>query len=572
MALLALTSVVLAVLWLRSPVLSPNVPFRKLALPTREPPFNAVISPNGRHIAYVTSSGVLKVQDLDRDEAREIAGPGIQVGFVKPPSWSPDSKFIAFPFENELRKVAVLGGHETKVCDVPGQYRLSSWSLDGSSILFGARYALYEVSAQGGQPQVLVEPWDEQLPYVSRPQELPSHGNRKLLYQAFSSGTNDARFVVQDLTTGHRVILGKGFGVRYSPSGHIIYQRFDPPGIMALPFSAETLSATGEPFQIGVGESPFSFSRDGTFVYTGLTAGVHRLLMVDRGGNPLRTIGAPRVNFETPTFSPDGGRVAFSEWVEAGNPDVWVYEVDGPGQTRVTVHEGRDLSPVWSSDGKRLVFTSSRQGDRNLFVKRADGGGEATALVTTPALREYASDWSQDGKLLFQRLTGSETGSDLWYLKRKGAGNGHEEIPFLENSADEWTPQLSPDGKRVAYVSDQSGQYEVWICSFPSGDEQRRVSLNGGVQPRWRGDGKELFYVQGQTLMARPISTSPSLTIGVPKALFVIEELNPVRTKFSYDVLPDGEHFVLAEQIEEESTTVRVVQNWYEEFSDRKQD
>ena len=190
--------------------------------------------------------------------------------------------------------------------------------------------------------------------------------------------------------------------------------------------------------------------------------------------------------------------------------------------------------------------------------------------MTTPDSVEFASDWSRDGKLLFHRMAGSGTGSDLWYLERKDDGNGYEEIPFLEGSANKQTPQLSPDGRHVAYVSDQSGQYEVWICSFPSGEGQRRVSFNGGVQPRWRGDGKELFYVQGQTLMAQSVSTSPSLTIDVPKGLFVIGASSPSQTNFSYDVSADGERFVLAEQVEEESTTVRVVQNWYEEFRDRE--
>ena len=550
---------------------------RKLALAVNEPVSAAVISPNGLHIAYVTTSGVLKVQDLDQTEPREIGGPGVERAFTAAPFWSPDSEFLVFRLGDALRKVAAAGGPITTVCDLPGLLYLGGgWSPDGDSIVLGAGHSIYEVSALGGEPKILVEPWDPARPFLGGPEFLPSKGSRLLLYCAFSSGPNDALMIVQDLTTGHREALGEGFASAYSPPGYILYRRFDPPGILALPFSLESGRATGKPSLLATGDPPLSVSTNGTLVYVEKTAGLQQLVWHNRKGIPLGTIGKPREDFRSLTLSPDDRRVAFTEWLHAGNPDVWVYDLDRPSPTRITDDDGRDLFPVWSPDSKRLAFTSSLSGGRNLYVKQADGSGDPTPLLLTQKVREYATDWSPDGKmLLFHRRSSEKMGTDLWYLKLADDGN-HEEVPVLRTPANERMPQLSLGGRLLSYVSDKSGQDEVYVCSFPNCESPQKVSVDGGTRPRWRADGRELFYVQQQSMMAAVISVSPTLTTGYPTKLFESETLasrieDPAYDVFTYDVTRDGQRFVLVEQIEERSNTIRVVEDWFAEIESQKQ-
>lgn len=234
----------------------------------------------------------------------------------------------------------------------------------------------------------------------------------------------------------------------------------------------------------------------------------------------------------------------------------------------MTAHKGRDLWPTWSPDGTRLAFASSRRGNRNLFVKQADGSGKATELLISPNSRQYPNDWSRDeNTLLFMQLAPDDA-SDLFYLRRRDDRSGYEEIPFRSSDAHEGPAQLSPDGRFLAYVSDESGQPEVYLCAFPEGEGKQRASVSGGGQPRWRADGKELFYVEGHSLMSVAVSAYPSFTVGPPVRLFESEGLESPVT-FSYDVSPDGERFVLPEMVEESDTIVRVTQNWYAEFKGR---
>ncbi len=208
----AATTVSLAALWFLGPRPGGNVSPTRLALPVNEPVAQAVISPDGRSMAYLTTNGVLKVRDLDKDGAREIAGPGISTPFTARVYWSPDSKSITFQQRDELKTVPAAGGRVATICKLPGQYLEGSWSPGGDSIIFGARPAIYEVSAQGGEPRILVEPWDEKRPYLSFPRTLPSRSGRKLLYTAFSAGPNDAQVIAHDLVSGRREVVTDGDG------------------------------------------------------------------------------------------------------------------------------------------------------------------------------------------------------------------------------------------------------------------------------------------------------------------------------------------------------------------------
>jgi Tol biopolymer transport system component len=332
------------------------------------------------------------------------------------------------------------------------------------------------------------------------------------------------------------------------------------------------MNATGTPFAISeTGRNP-SLSLDGTLVYLegASTARLARLVWRDRDGNHLGTIGQSQTSMSYPTLSPDGLKVAVS-----GEGDIWIHEVDRSVKTNFTTDEAREIWPTWSPSGDRIAFSSRRKGGRTIYTKRADGSGEPTEMVRNPEYWQYFNDWSPDERfVLFVPLSVNRGALDLWYLERKEDGQ-YEEVPFLQTTSEENAAKFSPDGRFVAYRSDRTEQREVFVCTFPECWNQQRVSINGGSQPRWRKDGKELFYVEGNTLMAVAVSTDPTPTLGLPQKLFSSDSLVRRRGReLNYDVTPDGERFVIAEPVaegaENSKPVVRVIQNWYEEFRDRE--
>ena len=237
-----------------------------------------------------------------------------------------------------------------------------------------------------------------------------------------------------------------------------------------------------------------------------------------------------------------------------------------------------DILPTWSPKGDRLAYSSNRTGDRDLFIIPADGSQEPTQVLTAPEFRQYITDWSPDEKiLLFHRQSVGGQDIDLWYLEKSDDGSSYEEVLFLQSRFNERTAKFSPDGRYVAYSADESGEFEIYIRRFPDAGGLRRVSVNGGSQPRWRADGEELFYVEGDTLIAVPVSTSPELKVGRPEALFSSPGLMlRLDNVLGYDVTSDGQRFVVWEPLEAaegaEQTaqqSIRVVQNWFAEFKDR---
>ena len=280
-------------------------------------------------------------------------------------------------------------------------------------------------------------------------------------------------------------------------------------------------------------------------------------------------IGQPHENVFDPALSPDGLLVA-AVGLENGNFDIWIHDANRPIATRLTFDGALEHRPVWSPAGDQVAFSSNRQGNADIFVRRADGSGEAKALVATRG-HELVSDWSSDGRYILYHRNDPKTGDDLWYLQRKDDNSGFEAVPFLQTPFRELAANLSPDGHFVAYVSDESGRYEVYVQRFPGGGGKRLVSSNGGGQPRWRRDGKELFYVADRTLLAVDVTTMPNFSMGSPRELFESEGLNSPTVQY-YDVSADGQRFVLRELMEvDDPTVIRVVQNWFAEFRDREQ-
>ena len=542
-------------------------------------PGRAVISPNGKHIAYLAGSNQpsIWIRDLQREEPRELAG----TEGAERPFWSPDSQFIGFAAGGALRKIELDGGTSITLCRLPASPpRGGTWSPDGEVVVFGAGgpSSLYQVSARGGETGLLFEGTARGL---TNPHFLPLEGKaRRILFEAGLGGPN-RELAIGDLETGEWSVLGRGAYPVYSTSGHVLYQtnRYES-GLWAMPFPVETLRPAGEAFPIAGGLGEPTLSADGSLVATDSFSRKQQLGWRDRDGNELELVGQPQVGIQQPWLSPDQQRVIVMGR-EGGAADVWVHELARPVKTRLTFELVN--SARWTPSGEGIVFSARRErahsnvsevANFDIFQLSADGAGEAELLVSLDGA-EHPSSWTPDGKYLVYQRSASQTGRGpgIWYLERKAQGDGFDTHPFLETRFFEGSARLSPDGLFVAYISNESGQNDVYVRTFPDGAGKLQISSNGGIQARWAKDGKELFYVEGDTLMSVSVSTQNGLEAGSPKPLFRHAGFG-VQAATSFDVSADGQRFLVIESVgeaSEEPQAIHVIENWYEEFRGREQ-
>jgi len=537
----------------------------------------ANISPDGRYIVFAAQSDgpySLWLRALGSETARRLAGTeGLRLtrdgdGMVG--AWSPDGQAIVFGAADQLKRVSIDGGEPARLCELPvtGQYAFlgASWSPDGERIVFSSGRDLWEVPARGGEPRILLE--ESGLAFLV-PRFLPEDGgSRCLVYTVWDGGYE---LEVMDLNTGDRTRLGPGWGAAYAPSGHLLYSQTLQGGLTATPFSLETLTAVGEAFPVDETGIIPSLSRDGVLVYT--DTGVPRIVsgqMVvrNRSGEVLRAVGGQITGGDAPAVSPDGRRVAIN-----AQDDIWVYDLDRDLGTRLTSSEGAERHPAWLASGRELSYTLDPTG---LAAQVADGSVEAKVLLETPA-RLFFFDWSFDDRFLAY-VAGDPAGGEggIWYRERAADGSLSEPVSFLRTPSTERMPRFSPNGRYLAYRSDESGRPEVYVRPFPQGAGKWQVSTNGGSQPRWAADGTELFYVVGSTLMAVSVSAEDSFTLERPQRLFESTDLLSPQFSTRYDVFRDGQRFLTiapAADVAGDAApkSVRIVENWYEEFRDREQ-
>jgi Tol biopolymer transport system component len=550
---------------------------------------NLAISPDGRHIALATvgrgSIRQLWVQDLDQSQPRLIT----EADGLAAPFWSPGSDSIAFAARSgdalELRRVSVQGGPSSRVCELPGIFFGGAWSPDGEIIVFSAASStgpptLYQVPAGGGGAKLLFAqetPSDsEERPEVLNwPHFLPAEAGSRVLVYADRSSTAEHTLIAHDLTTGRREMLGPGAFPVYALSGHLVFQAsLNNYDLLAAPFSLKSLQFTGERFPIRENAGYPSVACDGTLVYLESSgARMKQMVWRDRRGTKIGTIGQPQLNLEMPELSPDGRRVLVRS-TETGNYDIWVHDVARGVKQRLTFDPAMEVRPIWLPKGDRISFSSDRRGEGgpDIYVQSADGTGDAELLVGSPAA-EFAYDWSADETYVV--FTQGRPEYDLYYLKRKDDGSGYDSNPFVVSPFDTRSPKLSPDGKYLAYESNESGTYEVYVQPFPQGGGKPRVSVNGGRQPRWRGDGKELFYVEGNAIVAVPVTTAGGFTAGEPQRLFEAAPGAFVGPGDRYTVTPDGQKFILVEDADGDDAAIpaiQVTQNWFAEFKGRQRE
>ena len=541
-----------------------------------------VLSPDGKHLAYVVGQGdstELYLRSLDQLEGTQLAA-GSGGGGTAPyhPFFSPDSQWLGFVTPGELKKLPVTGGTPITLCEV-GRSRGSSWGDDGTIVYApNPNTGLFRVSATGGDPAPLTT-LDEAKEESSHrwPQVLP--GSKAALFTsvvAQAESFDDASIELVYLDSGERKVLHSGghFG-RYVPSGHLVYANSGT--LFAIPFDLDKLEVTGSPSPLvqGVainseGGAQFSVSDLGTLAFIGGEFSVpeYPILSVSHQG-ATTTLWQQPGTYTSPAVSPDGTSLALSI-LRDDNWDVWVYDLERGVPTRLTFHEGYDGDQVWSPDGEYLVFNSDRGGRAGIFRKRADGSGEAEFIAELEEGSLFPSSWSSDGKFLIGEA--STSGNDIWALSLE---EGAELEMFLATEFGEISPAFSPDGRWIAYTSDESGTDEVYVRPFPAAGGKWQVSDEGGGNPLWSPDGRELYYRTNTGMMVVSVETEGgTFRAGKPSQLFEgrfrggVTGMAVSGFRFQdYDVLPSGEGFVMFPQSTEEGKGAHLVMvfNWLEE-------
>ncbi len=538
------------------------------------------LSPDGTHLAYVASrsGGVqqLFLRAMDSLEARPI--PGTE-GAVNP-FFSPDGQWLGFFAGGKLKKVSLSGGAAQTLGDAATP-RGASWGSQGM-IAFAPTTAgaLRQVSDAGGATQPLTRPEKGEVSHFW-PEFLS--GGKAVVFAAGSSSANwtNAQVAVQSVGTGERRdLIQGGTQPRYAPSGHLVYAQGG--SLMAVPFDLERLAVTSTavPVVESVLQSPssgaaqYSFSATGSLVYVsgGVQSAQRKLVWVSRSGSE-QPLAAPARAYRGPRLSPDGRRVAVA--IEEQETQVWVYDLTRETPTRLTFEGNANFTSLWTPDGKRIAFQSNKEGSANLFWQLADGSGGLERLTTSDYIHAPMS-WSPDGQLLAFIEIAPTTGYDIWVLRlgdpSTPLGAGRKAQVFLRTPFNESAPRFSPDGRWLAYISDESGRYEVYVQPYPGPAGKWLVSTEGGTEPVWNPNGRELFFRSGDKMMAVEITTQPAFSAGKPKVLFEGKYLPTPATFPNYDATADGIRFLMVKASEQEAaapTQINVVLNWFEELKRR---
>jgi eukaryotic-like serine/threonine-protein kinase len=524
---------------------------------------DVAISPDGTRLAYVGRRGSTQllytraVSDLD-----VIPIPGTEDAVS--PFFSPDGNWVGFGADDELRKVPVAGGRPQTLCAARGLLG-ASWGLTNSIVFASAGDAgLRQVSADGGLPVALTMPSTGRGEIVQRtPQLLP--GEKAVLFsEVGGTAVAEGQMIVQSLENGARTVLGPGDHPRYLSSGHLIFTHGAT--LLAAPFDLARREMIGKPVPIldGIVRTPaaqFSVSDTGSLVYVpgGSQLSSHALVWVDRDGKD-EPLPIAVHSFSKPRLSPDGRQVA----VVIDNRRIWSYDLSRATLTPLTAADAQTNFPVWTPDGSRLAFSSNRDGVLNMFWMPADGSGPAERLTTSVLFQDPFS-FSPDGRLLVFVELHPGNAQDIWVLP---TDSGRKPRPLLTTQFVEGGPMLSPDGQWLAFVSNESGDNEVYVRPFSGSRRKTRISSDGGQELAWAPDGRELFYRSGDRMMAVDIVTRPTLRPGTPRLLFerAFAKGGPWR---DYDVSLDGRRFLMLKPTMEDvaHTQLNVVLNWLEELN-----
>jgi Tol biopolymer transport system component len=525
----------------------------------------AIISPDGQRLVMrigdATGKVALWIRLLNSLAAQVLPGTEGAGTFF----WSADSRSIGFFAAGKLKRVDVAGGTAQTICE-SSEGRGGTWNRDGV-IIFSAigSDGLFRVSAAGGVPTAVTkldqsrqETW-HRMPYF-----LPD--SKHFLYVANSAHREDSGVYVRALDSNEtKRLVASNTNAVYAPPGYLLFMRENT--LMAQPFDAATLQLSGEPQPLveqvnvnPVGLGGYSVSDDGVLVY--LSGGAQsQLTWFDRTGKLLSSAGAANY-YSNLSISPDEKRVAVATWdPQASTRDIWIIDPVRTTSTRFTFNAAEDFLPIWSPDGANIVFVSDRSGLGNLYEKPTSGAANEEEILKTDE-RKWPSDWSRNEQYVAFISASPTTKLDLWVLPMFG---DRKPIPFLQTSFNEDGARFSPDGHFIAYYSDDSGPYEVYVQPFPASGAKWQISSGGGLQPRWRGDGKELFFMApNKNLMAVDVNLgNGTFEAGVPKMLFQTRSIGYPGPRNTYECSADGQRFLMNSlQSDAGSIPVNVVLNW----------
>ncbi len=527
-----------------------------------------VLSPDGRLIAFVARTqergDVLWVRPLDSPAARPLEG----TEGASFPFWSPDSRSIGFFADATLKRIEVQGGPPRALCGV-SIGRGGSWSEEGT-IIFAPDIgdSIYRVPASGGESAPVTVLDESRRQFHHRwPWFLPD-GRHFLFFARTASDETTGIYVASLDSSEQRFLVAARSNAIYAPPGYLLLVR-DIKTLVAWPFDAQRLEFTGEAIPIAdpvsvnrsVQRALVSASSNGILAYRGgALSGELRLLWFDRTGKPQGAIDEPAINTYC-RLSPDGQRLATTISDPRINVDVWIYELARGIKTRFTFDPRLDSSPVWSPDGTRIVYASNRTGRFHLFAKASGGGGPEEALVGETNADARSSSWSPDGRHIayMRRQVNSPSRQDIWILPLVG---DRKPFPFLQSEFEETMPAFSPDGRFIAYMSNESARNEVYVTPFPGAGSKWQVSTAGGLAPRWRADGRELFYLapDNRLVSAQIAPKDGGLEIGAVRPLF---QTRTLLAAGSYDVSADGKRFLVVSESESAtSEPITLVVNW----------
>jgi len=520
---------------------------------------NMMLSPDGTRIALIASGrnapAMIYMRRLDSSDVRPLGGTeGASLPF-----WSPDSRQLGFFAEGKLKTIDIDQGSIQTVCDAP-QPRGGSWGIS-NKILFApsSSGAIMVVNADGGTPSPATGLVAGELAQLF-PSFLPDGHHFIFLSVRPDSGIYAAS--LDDKKTVR--LLSSNNAATYAPPGYLMFVRSDT--LLAQPFDVKALEMKGSASPLAQqvalsGRRPlFSVSNDGQLAYQrGSSLNPTQLAWVDRQGKDLGILAPPALYF-SPMISHDGKRVAVDiSAASSGYGDIWTFDLARNRSSRLTFNPANESGPVWSADDREIFFFSQREGgDTDLFRIPSGGIGEEQALLKSHVAK-LTADVSRDGQwLLFVGNSGKGQLSDIWTWSFRDK----QAKPWLASTFNEAAPQLSPDGKWIAYQSDESGRNEIYVRSFPESQEKWTVSSAGGKMPAWRADGREINYISPDSkMMAVPVDTGNGFQSGTPVALFELRILDHAQLK-QYDAT-DGTRFLLNRVVTtDQNVPLALVQNW----------
>ena len=523
------------------------------------------ISPDGRNLAFIardSSGSTIWLRPLGSPVAARLSGTE---GAVSSIFWSPDSRHLGFFAGGKLKKISITGGSPEILCDAP-EGRGGAWSPAGV-ILFASftQGPLFRVPATGGRPVQVTHLDSERLQVAHRwPCFLPD--GEHFLYTALPPREGQFDCFVGSLGSGEgTLLLNANSAPVFAPPGHILFTRDQ--SLQAQAFDPGVRRLRGGPVAVGelewvpgnIAEPSASASSSGVLAFQAPRASsTINLSWIDRAGKNQQILGVPvGGNYTQLALSPDGTRAAIvSGQFNGSETDIWLLDLRHFSLSRLTYDSGAERYPLWSPDGDRVLYASDRAGPYDFYVKRWSGVGGEELVYKSNNLEKFPTDWSRDGRFLVFEQADPKTRRDIWVLPMSG---NREPFPFVRTPFNETGGKISPDGKWIAYESNESGKYEIYVQAFPGPGERYQVSTGGGLEPRWSRNGGELLYrAPDGTMMAVEVHAGAKFLASEPRALFKYPApgVGLVPTA-------DGERFlVVAPAGEEPRSSINVVLNW----------